>query len=298
MKIWVLIKKERLKTNHSRRFKEEAEKLGIKLRHVLAEDFEIVEPVPQQGKIWYRGRYVKTPDCLITRTSSTNYFTLALIRYLQNMGVQIMNKASAIEAAEDKLRTIQILAKHQVPIPKTILAKFPVDEKYIADQLGIPLVLKTTFGLKGEGVLKFNTQRQLREITRILQNSTEGKTHLIFQKCIEETFGRDIRVMVIGGKAVGAALRQGAAGQFKANVARGGHAEKIELTPEIAKIAEQATKTLGLDISGVDLLFGEKGLLVAEVNSTPSFYGFEQCTGQNITAKILNYALRRLQKKV
>lgn len=298
MKIWVLVKKERLKTNHSQRFKQEAEKLGIHLRHVLAEDFEIVEPVPHPGKIWYRGRYIKTPDCLITRTSSTNYFTLALIRYLQNMGVKIMNKASAIESAEDKLRGVQILAKHKIPIPKTVLAKFPVDSKYIATQLGLPLVLKTTLGLKGEGVLRFTSPRQMREITRLLQNTAEGKTHLIFQECIQETFGRDIRVIVIGNKAVGAALRQGAPGQFKANVARGGSAQKIDLTPEMSQVAEQATKALGLEISGVDLLFSDRGLLVAEVNSTPSFYGFEQCTSVNITEKILKYALRRHQKKV
>ena len=291
MRVWVLTKKENLRSYQARRFKEEAEFLGIKLRHVCEEDFEIVEPSDYPDKIWRKGRYERVPDVLITRVSGMGYFASALVRLCQRMGVKVKNSANSIELAEDKLRTVQVLTARHLPIPKSILAKFPVDTDYIADQLGFPMVMKTVFGGKGEGVLMFENMRQFKDVITVLQKSTEGKTNLIFQKFVESSFGRDIRVVVVADQAIVAVMRKGAEGNFKSNVHGGGTAHCYEMTDKIAKIAVDASQALGLSISGVDLLFDGDSFVIGEVNSSPSFEdSFEEATKVNVPRLILEHA--------
>jgi len=292
MRIWVLTRKERLKTYQASRFKEEAEYLGVQLRHVCAEDFEIVEPSDKPDKIWYKGKYISIPDVLITRVTGMSYFSFAFVRLLQRMGVLVMNSASSIELAEDKLRTVQVLTAKGLPIPKSILAKFPVDTDYIGQQLGYPLIMKTVHGAKGEGVVLFENQSQFKDVITVLQKATEGKTNLIFQRYIASSFGRDVRVFVVGDQAIGAVMRQGAEGQFKANVSAGGSAHYFALDKQLADLAVEASQALGLSIAGVDFLFDGEGFLIGEVNSSPSFQGFETDSKANVPRLILEYALK------
>lgn len=291
MKVWVLIKKERFGGFQSMRFKEEAKILGIELRHVCAQDFEIVEPSDEPNKIWYKGRYVEVPDVLITRVAGMSYFSFAFVRLLERMGVCVMNSAASIEMAEDKLRTIQVLTAKKLPIPVSILAKFPVDLDYIVNTLGFPLVMKTVHGAKGEGVLLLENYNQFKDVVSVVHKATEGKTNLIFQRFVTNSSGRDLRVFVIGDTAVGAAMRQGKEGEFKANVAMGGTAHYFPLDDEISKLSVDATKSLGLSIAGVDLLFDEGRFVIGEVNSTPSFGGFEVVAKVNVPKLILEYAV-------
>lgn len=292
MEVWVLVREGKRKTHHALRLKEEAEFLGVNLTHVCAEDFEIIEPSDEASKIWFNGEYVKIPDVLITRVTGMSYFSLALVRLLEGMGCKVMNSAASIESAEDKLRTIQILTTKNLPIPTSILAKYPVDIDYVSERLGFPLIMKTVFGAKGEGVLMFDNYNQLKDVTHILQKTTEGKVNLIFQHFVANSFGRDLRVFVIGGRAVGAVVRKGQEGQFKANVAAGGSAEKFELSDELAALAVEASGALGLSIAGVDFLFDEGKLLIGEINSSPSFDGFEAAAGVNVSHLVLEYAIK------
>ena len=292
MRIWVLMRKERLKTYQTIRFKEEAEYLGIRLRHVCAEDFEIVEPSDEPQKIWYRGRYISAPDVLITRVTGMSYFSFAFVRLLQRMGVTVMNNANSIELADDKLRTIQVLSAKGLPIPKSILAKSPVDTEYIGNQLGYPLIMKTVHGAKGEGVLLFENHTQFKDVITVLEKATEGKTNLIFQRYIASSFGRDVRVFVVGDQAIGAVMRQGAEGQFKANVSAGGSAHYFSLDKSLSNLAVQASQALGLSIAGVDFLFDGDQFLIGEVNSSPSIQGFETASKTNVPRLILEYALK------
>lgn len=295
-RIWVLTRENLLKSNQARRLSDEAEKLGIKLRHICARGFELVEPAEKPNRVWYKGRYVKLPDCVITRVTGTSYFEFALIRFFEANGVLVMNTADSIEAAEDKLLSLQTLAKNGIKIPKSILAKFPVDVEYVTEKLGYPLILKTVLGAKGEGVMMFENERQLKDVCTIFQNATEGKTNLIFQQFIKKSFGKDIRVMVIGGKAYGAAMRKGAEGNFKANVAAGGKALKYDLNSDLEKIAVDAANSLDLKIAGVDILIGEDGYYVGEVNSSPAFNDYQDLTGINIPGVILEYAINNIAK--
>jgi gamma-F420-2:alpha-L-glutamate ligase len=291
MKVWVLTKKDRIKNYQAGRFQEEAEYLGIRLQHVCAEDFEIIEPSDSEGKIWYKGRYVGLPDVLITRVTGMTYFGHALVRLFEKMGVKVMNTSHSIELAEDKLRTIQVLSRKNLPVPKSILAKFPVDLDYVTEKLTFPMIMKTVLGAKGEGVLMYENYNQLKDVTTILQKTTEGKVNLIFQEFIKASFGKDIRVFVVGNKAIGAVIRKGAEGQFKANVSAGGSAEFYSISPDLAKLAVEASQALGLAISGVDFLIDENQYWIGEVNSSPSFEGFEKTAKINVPKIILEHIL-------
>lgn len=296
MKVWILTKKTRFNDEQAQNFKEEAKKLGVGIKHVCASDFEIIEPAEFPQKILYKGKPIKIPDALITRISSMSYFSLALVRLLEKMGVFVLNSAKSIETAEDKLKTIQILTIKHLPIPNSILAKFPVNPDFIESKLGYPVILKTVLGAKGEGVLLLENKHQFEDVTKLLHKSTEGKTNLIFQKYIKKSAGKDIRVLVIGNKAVGAAMRKGTKGHFKSNVSAGGSAEHIELTKEMAELAVSASKTLGLQIAGVDLLIDGKNFLIAEVNSTPSLNAFGKIAKINVPKIILKYATEETKK--
>ncbi|MFT7183775.1 MAG: gamma-F420-2:alpha-L-glutamate ligase [Oceanicoccus sp.] len=292
MRIWVLTKKDRLKNYQASRFKEEAEYLDVRIKHICAEDFEIVEPSDRPDKIWHKGKYVSIPDVLITRVTGMSYFSYALVRLLQRMGVTVMNSANSIELAEDKLRTVQVLTAKELPIPKSILAKFPVDTEYIGQQLGYPLIMKTVHGAKGDGVVLFENHTQFKDVVTVLQKVTEGKTNLIFQRYVSRSFGRDLRVFVVGDQAIGAVMRQGAEGQFKANVSAGGSAQYFPLNKELSTLAVEASQALGLSISGVDFLFDGDTFLIGEVNSSPSFEGFETDSKANVPKLILEYAMK------
>ena len=202
-----------------------------------------------------------------------------------------MNSASSIELAEDKLRTVQVLSANNLPIPTSILAKYPIDKEIIAEKLGFPMIMKTVLGAKGEGIALLQDYNQFKDVVTLVQKSTEGKANIIFQKYISDSFGRDLRVFVVGGKAIGAALRTGAEGSFKSNVSAGGSASSYPLNDEIADLAVKAANALGLSIAGVDLLFHKDGYLIAEVNSCPSIKGFESTT--NFTLNIPKLILER-----
>ena len=297
MRVWVLTRKEKIKKYQADRLREEAKSLEITLRHVCSEDFEIFEPSDHPKKIFRKGKLVKVPDVLITRITAASYFDFALIRLLKRQGVVIMNDPHAIEIAQDKLRTTQVLTGKNLPVPASVLAKFPVDVDIISEKIGFPLIMKTVLGAKGEGVLLFENKRQFKDVATILHHQTDGRTNLIFQKFIKNSHGRDLRVMVIGNKAIGCAIRQAGEGDFRANVHAGGSAGKFEMTQEISELAIAATKALNLEISGVDLLFGDDKFYIAEVNSSPSFDGFEQVTNINVAKKILQRAKYLAKKK-
>ncbi len=295
--IWVLNRRNRLNTYQSQRLHEEAENLGITLKHVVAEDFEILEPLTDTNVISYQGEYVMLPDAILTRQTGMTYFAHALLRHLDRRGVLVANTSEAIDNAEDKLKTIQLLSAYELPIPKSVLAKFPLNTDYIEHEIGFPLVMKTVLGTKGQGVLLFETKEQFEDKVGVLQRLTAGKEQLIVQEFIEASKGTDLRVYVVGGETIGCVQRTAAdpETQFKANVALGGTAEYREVDEDMAEIAVQSAKAVGLDIAGVDLLLDDDGYKVCEVNSSPSFEGFEVDADVNVPRAMLEFFLRELR---
>lgn len=297
MRIWVLAKKKGFKSYGNKRLVAEANRLGIEIKMVAPEDFEIIEPNRSgQKEIVFKNKWTELPDCLIPRLgSSTSYFALAVIRYFERMGVFVCNSSQAVESAKDKLHTIQILAQNNIPIPKTMLAKFPLKASFIKKEFKFPLILKMISGSQGRGVMLCNNMSELADIGHLTGQSSETKMNLILQEFISASRGKDIRVFIVGGRVMGAMMRKAQSGKFKANFSAGGSVEKFELTSEIEWLALECARLLNLDITGVDILFDKEGFRVCEVNSSPGFEGFEEATGINIPEEIFAYIKVRLE---
>lgn len=301
MKIWVLAKKKNFRNYENKRIVLEAEKMGMDLTLVAPEDFEIIEPQHEEKKeaIIYKKKWTELPDCVITRMGSgATYFSLAVMRYFEKMGVYVCNNSQSVEYSKDKLHSFQILAQSNIPIPKTMLAKSPINPRIIKKEFNFPLILKMKSGSYGRGVLLCEDMAQLTDISELTEISSGGKLNLIIQEFVSNSKGKDLRVFVVGGRAVGAILRTAGAGKFKANYTRGGSVENYTLTPEIEWIAVESARMLDLEIAGVDILFDKEGYKVCEVNSAPGFEGFEDATGINVPEEILSFAKVRLEGSV
>ncbi len=297
MRVWILAKKENFGNYENTRFKEEAEKEGIELQFVSNEDIDII--ITKEGKksVLYKGEPVdKLPHCLIPRRGAgTQYFDLAIIRHLERLGVFVLNSANSIEIAKDKLHTLQILASAKIPVPKTMLAKLPLNTDLIEKHFLYPLIIKTISGSEGKGVLLCESREQLQDIISFLEQSkVASDVNFVIQEFVEASKGKDIRVIVIGGKVIGAMVRKAREGKIKANISAGGEAIPFELNPEIEWLALESAKIIGLDIAGVDILFNGDTYLVNEVNSSPGFKGFESATGINVPREIYHYIKVRL----
>jgi len=227
----------------------------------------------------------------------TTYFALAVIRHLENQGVIVINPSSSVELAKDKLATIQILNSNNIPIPKTMLAKFPIEIKQVEKEFDYPFVLKKVSGTQGKGIFLIEKKAHMEDITELIQHSKDYRSDLIIQEFIKPSKGRDIRVIIIGGKPIGAMLRTAPRGRFKSNFSAGGKVENFELNKNIEWIAIESTRILGLDVSGVDILFNGDKYIICEVNSSPGFEGFEKATGINIAENILQYIRARIMQK-
>ncbi len=302
MNIWILTSsKKNFKKHSNLRYIEELSKFPeISFKLVLANDVEICldNGDKDKSRVFFKGRKTDLPDVVIPKMASyATYFSLALIRQFEQLGVLVLNSANSIEQAKDKLQSLQILSAHGLPIPKTIFAKFPINKKFIEKQLKYPFIMKKVSGSLGKGVLLIKNAEQLESVMGLVEEQIgSNQLNLIFQEFIEFSEGRDLRVIVVGGKVIGVMQRTAIAGNFRANVAAGGSVKKFDLSPEIEWLAVEAANILNLGIAGVDLLFTkEGGYKICEVNSSPQFEGFEKATGVNVPAKVLEFLKIRTQ---
>lgn len=277
------------------RFIDAAARRGIELDIIRPNQLDLIVTRDDRKSIRLNGQVVALPDFLIPRMgAATTYFALAAIRHMERLGVLVINHAEAIETVKDKLYTQQILASSNLPVPKTMLAKFPIEQDLVEKQLGFPVVIKTLSGSKGNGVYLAETPANLADIMTLIE-STNSNVNIIFQEFIATSHGHDLRVFVVGSRVVACMERVSADGSFKANVSRGGEARPYTLTPEIEMLAIEATRQVGLDIAGVDLLFDADHFKVCEVNSSPGFKGIERAYPDLDTADtILQYIEMRL----
>jgi len=272
-----------------------AAELGIDIKVVKPEQFELIVTRDDRKSILLDGQVTPLPDFLLPRMGAgTTYFALAIIRHLERLGVHVLNTSSAIESVRDKLYTQQILAASNLPVPKTMLGKFPVDVDLVQKQLGFPVVVKTVSGSQGSGVYLSDDRANFEDIMTLIESS-KPNANIILQEFVASSRGRDLRVFVVGGRVVACMQRSATDGGFKANVARGGATTAVPLTTEIELLALEATRILGLDISGVDLLFDENHFKICEVNSAPHFRGLESAhPGLNVAQEIFRYVQVRL----
>ena len=222
-----------------------------------------------------------------------------LNRLLENAGLPLFNSAQAVEICDDKMMTYLALANSGLRMPKTIPAPLCYTKgatpnldflNKVGETLGFPLVVKKSYGSFGVGVHLVHGMPALQKIAQEFLYTPH-----FFQEYIEESSGRDIRVIVIGGKAIGGMERRAQGGEFRSNVELGGVGKKIQLSKEYAEAAELAARTLGLEYCGVDLLETERGPILCEVNSNAFFEGFEQALGIDVAMAYAQHILRKIK---
>ena len=221
-----------------------------------------------------------------------------VLQGIERAGIPLFNSYSAIEACDDKMTTGLLLAGHEIKMPLTLPAPLcyerdaEISEEaldQIERALGYPLVVKKSYGSLGAGVYLVRNRAELKAKSGELL----CEPHL-YQKFIKESCGRDVRVIVIGGKVFGAMMRTSET-DFRSNVALGGHVREYELDEATKAMCERAAAVLGLDYCGIDLLFGEDGFYLCEVNSNAFFSGFERATGKNVAGAYADYILSKIK---
>ena len=295
MDLWILQKRPSglLEPYELTRLREEARELDIRVEAVAPEEIDLIVSRGGRRSIRRCGIEVDLPDALLPRTgSATDYFSLAILRQMEHLGVKVINSSQSIEAVKDKLYSLQILAQNNLPIPRTMLVRFPVDVDLVAQQIGFPCVVKLLVGSYGEGVVLSRDPGGFRDLMELIA-SLDRSQAVILQQYIGSRVGQDLRVWVIGGRVLGAMLRSSTDGSFKANITRGGEGQPYPLSPELERLALSCAAALKLEIAGVDLLFDDDQYSVCEVNSAAGFAGFEAATGVNVARAVLEHCLQR-----
>ena len=240
--------------------------------------------------VLYEGRELAPFDAIVPRIgASVTDYGCAIVRQFEMMKVFTTAKSQAITRSRNKLRSLQVLSKAGVGLPKTVFANHPKNgnvTQLIELVGGPPVVIKLLEGTQGIGVVLAETNKAAKSTIEAFYGL---KKHVLVQEYVAEAKGSDIRAFVVGGCVVGAIRRQGVEGEFRSNLHRGGNAVAVMLTPDEEKTAIAAARALGLKVAGVDMLPSHRGPLVLEVNSSPGLEGIETATGVNVAAEIIAY---------
>lgn len=247
-------------------------------------------------RVYYQGKFLTDIDAIIPRIgASVTFYGTAIVRQFEMMGKFTANSSISIVRSRDKLRSLQILSRHHVGIPKTVFASHPKQiDKLIQEIGGTPVVIKLLEGTQGIGVVLAETKKAAKSVIEAFHGLD---ANILVQEFIAEANGADIRAFVINGKVVGAMKRQGAEGEFRSNLHRGGSSKLIKLSRAEKKAAIEAAKAMGLGVAGVDMLQSERGPLILEVNSSPGLEGIEKATGIDIADKLVQFVETGTQSK-
>src|SRR5210317_24303 len=294
---WIIHKKELGENHEVKRLVDEFEKQGVDIRVVNPQDVDIFVDRDDRKSIIVDGVARKLPDFVLPRTGSgTTYFIKAIIRHLEKLGVTLINGSDAIDNVKDKLYSQQILGQSNLPVPKTMLVKHPINIGLVEKNIKYPMIVKTLSGSYGSGVFMVEDRKQFRQIMKMAELSNSSY-NIIIQECIEDSLGRDLRVLVVNGKVVGCMMRQSVDGDFRANITRGGEAIPYQIDDDIEWIGGECARLLDLDIAGVDLLFHKDKYMICEVNSAPGFEGMEKYTKINVAEKMVDYIIKKVGTK-
>jgi len=261
----------------------------ISARVAHPDDFDIVVDRDIRKGLKYLGKSFELPQLVLVRLGAGILpFQLAVIRHFEQAGIPCINSSVSVETVKDKLRTSQILSRSGIAIPNTMMVRFPIDDNLVGHNIGFPCVIKVVTGSYGEGVHLCENKKDFKKLMEFVESLGNRKT-MIVQEYLGDRPGEDLRVLVIGGKVMGAMKRSAPEGDFRANITNGGSGEGFEVTEEIDFIARETAKTLGLDIAGIDLLFDHRGFRVCEANSNPGFSGFEKFCNRDVADLITEY---------
>lgn len=246
--------------------------------------------------LYYQGEKLKDIDAIIPRIgASVTFYGTAVVRQFEMMKVFSAVSSLAITRSRDKLRSLQILSRSGIGMPKTAFTNFSKEENDTLELVGnAPVVIKLLEGTQGLGVVLAESKKAAKSVVEAFEGL---KARVILQEFIEESGGADIRAFVVNGEVVGAMKRQGKEGEFRSNLHRGGSANVIKLKRAEKAAALKAAEAMGLKIAGVDMLQSKRGPLILEVNSSPGLEGIENATGVDIADKIIEYIEKSMLKK-
>jgi ribosomal protein S6--L-glutamate ligase len=273
----------------TKRLKQEAVKRGHEVHIVkYKECYASIEA--SNPEVRYRGEKLVGYDAIIPRIASsmTRYGT-AIVRQFEMQGVFTTASSIAITRSRDKLRTLQLLARAGVGIPKTVFTRNTADIDDLVDEIGeLPVIIKLASGTHGNGVVLAETKKAAKSVMQAFYVMDDDGTNILLQEFVKESAGVDIRAFVVGGKVIASMKRQSLDDDFRSNLHQGGEGSSIKLTDEERRTVLKAAKAMGLSICGVDIMKSGRGPLVLEVNSSPGF-GIEKVTGRNVALPIIEY---------
>jgi ribosomal protein S6--L-glutamate ligase len=244
----------------------------------------------QQGEpdLYFASKRLSHYDAVIPRIgASITYFGTAVVRQFEQMDIFCANSSIGIANSRDKLRTLQILSRHHIGIPLTAFVRDRKDVMLAIERVGgAPVIIKLLEGTQGVGVILAESTKTAQAIVETLHSTRQN---VLIQKFVSESKGRDIRAFVIGDQVVGAMRRMAQGEEFRSNVHRGALAEPVDLDERYRDTAVKAAQIMGLRIAGVDLLEGQDGPQVMEVNSSPGLEGIEAATRLDIAGAVVDY---------
>ncbi|MCB9239728.1 MAG: 30S ribosomal protein S6--L-glutamate ligase [Flavobacteriales bacterium] len=290
MKIVILSRNARLYS--TKRLVEAGEKRGHEV--IVVDPLRCqIEIEKRKPAIYFKDHYLENVDAVIPRIgASVTFYGTAVVRQFEMMRVFTAVESQALIRSRDKLRSLQILSRHGLGLPKTVFTDYSTDVDHLIKSVGgAPMVLKLLEGTQGLGVVLAETNNAAKSIIEAFNGL---KARVIAQEFITEAKGSDIRAFVVDNVVVGAMKRTGKEGEFRSNLHRGGTAELYQLTDDEENTALKATKALGLGIAGVDMLQSARGPLVLEVNSSPGLEGIERATNKDIA----KYVIRFLERSI
>lgn len=277
-----------------RRLREEARERGHEV--VTIKFPECYVDIEQDNPaVHYRGESLNDLDVIIPRImpGMTTYGT-AIVRQFEMMGVYTTARSLAISRSRDKLRSLQLLSRSGIGIPKTIFSRETDAVDDLINILGTPMIIKLAIGTQGNGVVLAETKKVAKSV---IQAFYVNDTSFLMQEFIAESAGADIRAFVVGNQIVASMMRKSLDDDFRSNIHQGGSGEPIKLTDIEKKTVLKAAKAMGLQVCGVDIIRSDRGPLVIEVNPTPGLEGIESVTGRNVAGKIIEYIERNAKQR-
>lgn len=240
--------------------------------------------------MFYRGKDLPSLDVVIPRIgASITAYGLAVVNQFDMMGVPVLATPIPIARSRDKLRALQLLSRFGIDIPRTAMCRYREEVPQAVEQVGgLPCIIKLIQGAQGVGVMIASTMEEVRGMLDTFWNLGQ---EILLQEFVAESKGRDVRAFVVGDRVVAAMQRQARTGEFRSNIHRGGTARSVEVTREQAEAAVKATRVIGLEVAGVDMLKARSGPKIMEVNSSPGFERLEKVTGVDIARLYVEHAI-------
>jgi ribosomal protein S6--L-glutamate ligase len=273
----------------TKRLKEEAIKRGHEVTIIKYRDcYASIEQ--NNPTVSYKGEDLTKFDAIIPRIAAnmTKYGT-AILRQLEMQGIYSTSSSIAISRSRDKLRSMQLMAKAGIGIPKTVVSRNTTDIDDLLEQLGgMPVIIKLARGTHGNGVVLAETKKAAKSVLQAFYLTNDDGTNILLQEFVKESAGTDIRAFVVGSRVVASMKRQSLDDDFRSNLHKGGEGTVIKLNEEERKMAIKAAKAMGLNIAGVDMMRSDRGPLILEVNASPGF-GIEKVTGRDVASAIIEY---------